>query len=210
MWFGWKKNLTKKQKLIFLIVDFLSFFLSFFPYVFFPLIPVLRMGRCVDTLYAAMRMIQHEDFLIRFDCGLSKVSFAGFLLCDHIVWLGRNRFAAVEVDWWTRSSYRFWLLSIVLNLVRDYVEIKRRLSTHKVLHAYKESPRTLLRNLTDFAEKHKDVVIDTVKNGCDIFIPLAALDHINLSPITIGLLGVISSAVGIYGVVDPFAKLPLT
>jgi peroxin-11B len=51
------------------------------------------------------------------------------------------------------------------------------------------------------------VVVDTVKNGCDVMIPLTALGYMRLSPGTVGLLGVVSSVAAIISLVDPLARL---
>lgn len=173
-------------------------------------VTVLRLGRCVDTLYSAMNLIHHEDKLVSFNCAISKIAYSMFLLCDHIIWFGRAGLADVDTARWNRIANKYWLFTIVINLVRDYFEIKRLLVGSKILVKCKCSdPKVVVRRLMEFSEAHKDVVLDLVKNSCDIFIPLVALSYVNFSPATVGLLGVISSVVGIYTVVDPFAKLPL-
>lgn len=134
-----------------------------------------------------------------------------FLLCDHIIWFGRSGLADVDTVGWNRIASKYWLFTITINLIRDYFEIKRLLKSSKIFVKCKcNDPNVMVKKLLEFSETHKDIVLDTLKNSCDIFIPLAALNYINLSPATVGLLGVISSIVGIYTVVDPFAKLPLT
>lgn len=170
---------------------------------------VLRMGRCIDTLYTAMCLVNHEDTLVSFNCAVSKVSYSLFLLCDHIIWFGRNGFTNVDINRWNRIACRYWLLSIVMKLVRDYVEIRRVLRNCKLILKFND--RTLLmKNIRTFTEAHKDILLDTLKNTCDIFLPLAALNYINLSPGAIGFLGIISSMTGVYTIWDPFAKLPLS
>lgn len=156
-------------------------------------------------------MVSHEDALVSFNCAISKVSYSMFLLCDHIIWFGRSGFTDVDTNRWNRIACKYWLISITMNLVRDYVEIKRLLANSKLILKYKDTDRKIIfRNIMAFTEAHKDVLLDTLKNSCDIFLPLAALNYVNLSPGTIGFLGVISSVAGIYTVLDPFAKLPLS
>ncbi|XP_065217356.1 peroxisomal membrane protein 11B [Planococcus citri] len=171
---------------------------------------ILRLGRCLDTLYSAMNLIHHDDKLISFNCAISKIAYSMFLLCDHIIWFGRAGLADIDTSRWNRIANKYWLFTIVINLARDYFEIKRLLAGSKMFAKCKCSdPKMAIRKLIEFSETHKDVVLDLVKNSCDIFIPLAALNYVNLSPATIGMFGVVSSIVGIYTVVDPFAKLPL-
>ncbi|KAG5888808.1 hypothetical protein JTB14_032721 [Gonioctena quinquepunctata] len=54
---------------------------------------------------------------------------------------------------------------------------------------------------------NQSVVIDTIKNGCDFFIPLTALGHVKLSPGTVGVLGTISSIAGLLVLLEPSRKL---
>lgn len=54
---------------------------------------------------------------------------------------------------------------------------------------------------------HGDVAVDTVKNLCDIFIPLNSLGFVKLNTATIGLLGVISSIVGALPQFNPMIKM---
>jgi peroxin-11B len=58
-----------------------------------------------------------------------------------------------------------------------------------------------------YLDMHKDIVLDTLKNGCDFFIPFTSLGFIKLSPKTIGMLGVISSVAGLLVILEPRAKL---
>ncbi len=169
------------------------------------------MGRCLDTLYTALNMIKDDDTIIRVNCAISKVSYALFLLCDHILWFGRYGYMEVDVTRWNRTANRYWLLMITMNLIRDYAEVSRLYRNGKILVNWNfKDPKCTVKHLLALTTTHKDVTLDIVKNVCDLFLPLAALNVVNLSPSTVGLLGVVSSAVGIYTILDPFAKLPLS
>ena len=55
----------------------------------------------------------------------------------------------------------------------------------------------------------KDLVIDTVKNACDLSLPLKALGYLpGANPALIALLGTISSVSGIFPLMFPDCKLP--
>ena len=55
----------------------------------------------------------------------------------------------------------------------------------------------------------KDLVIDTVKNACDLSLPLKALGYLpGANPALIALLGTISSISGIFPLMFPDCKLP--
>ena len=45
--------------------------------------------------------------------------------------------------------------------------------------------------------------MDTLKNLADFWLPMSALGHINLSPVLVGILGVISSITSALPLIDP-------
>lgn len=65
----------------------------------------------------------------------------------------------------------------------------------------------LCGNLLTLFQYNKGVVIDTVKNVCDFFIPFTALGYVKLTPGTVGWLGTVSSLMGLIVLVEPLAKL---
>lgn len=56
-------------------------------------------------------------------------------------------------------------------------------------------------------KKNQPLLLDTVKNVADIFLPLSSLGYINLSPGIQGLLGLISSLLSLMCVWDSTLKL---
>lgn len=174
---------------------------------------MLRFGRCLDTLYTTLTLFQHPDATVRSALILSRIGQALFLLADHVLWLGRADVCNVDTERWSRTSNKYWLYSITLNLVRDFYEISKIFKAKK----YSILPHSGCNNMKDIFEvlvrvllvlqQNRAVVIDTVKNGCDFFIPLTALGHLNLSPGTVGWLGVISSLAGLLVLVEPSIKM---
>lgn len=174
---------------------------------------MLRFGRCADTLYATLPLFRHEDPTVRSVLILSKISHALFLLADHLLWLGRADVCAVDTERWSRLSNKYWLYSITLSLIRDFYEISKIFKTQKCSIV----PRNGFKNMNDVIEvimrvvavfeQNRSVMIDTVKNSCDFFIPLSALGHIKLSPGTVGWLGTVSSLAGLLVLLEPSVKM---
>lgn len=54
---------------------------------------------------------------------------------------------------------------------------------------------------------NKPILMDTIKNSCDILIPLSSMGYVDLSPKIVGLLGVVSSVLGLIVMVKPNCKL---
>lgn len=173
---------------------------------------MLRFGRCFDTVFTTLPLFQHHDPAVRSVLILSKISHALFLLADHFLWLGRADVCTIDTDRWSRLSNKYWLYSITLNLVRDFYEISKIIKAQKSI-----APRNGCKNANDVIEtvlrlftilqQNRSVMLDTVKNGCDFFIPLTALGHVKLSPGTVGWLGVISSLAGLLVLVEPSVKM---
>lgn len=177
---------------------------------------VLRLGRCIDTLYSALNTIQLEDPWLRFTLTLSKVAQALFLYADHVVWLSRSGFFKAEADW-NKIANKFWLVSIIANLARDFYEIIHILEMYTVTllkpSQFLSGPMKnvavsdSLKHLLFLVNCHKDVFVDTVKNSCDLFIPLTALGYTKFSPSVVGTLGAVSSLAALVTLVKPITKL---
>ncbi|XP_055917599.1 peroxisomal membrane protein 11B-like [Eupeodes corollae] len=182
---------------------------------------LLRFGKCLDLFYASLKTFHYPDAAIRVTLTLSKLSQALYLIADHLMWLSRTGlFKSINARKWSQTANKYWLLSITMNLCRDVYEILRLVDLHRAarksgvantrLSACIRSPRDFQRlALQSYGVLygHRDVVVDTVKNVCDFFIPFAALGYANLSPRTIGLLGTISSMAGIMVMAEPSTQL---
>ncbi|KAI5633552.1 peroxisomal biogenesis factor 11 (PEX11) domain-containing protein [Phthorimaea operculella] len=178
---------------------------------------ILRLGRCVDVGYTALNTMQIEDPILRFCLTASKLSNALFLYADHIVWLTKSGFLKTDSEKWNKTANKFWLLSIVANLARDLYELCHIIKLHNPTFL---KPSELLNGpakTINYAETakyvfmlmncHKDVFIDTLKNSCDLFIPLTALGFTKFSPSTVGMLGAVSSLAALVTIVQPISKL---
>lgn len=151
---------------------------------------------------------------------MSKISQALFLLADHLLWLARTGLTTVNAKKWSKVANKYWLFSIIMNLCRDFYEIARVLDLHRAgckggitrckiptsINSPADVKRLALQSYV-MVLGHKDILVDTVKNMCDFFIPLTALGYTSLTPRTIGLLGAISSAAGLWALLDSTAKL---
>lgn len=195
----------------------------------FQIISVLRFGKCIDLLYAAQRTIHHTNVTLRLTLTLSKIAQALYLYADHIIWLSRSGLAkSVDAKKWNHTANKYWFVSIVVNLCRDFYELSR-LIDRTLNSGNGRNKQTIYRWLFDtnthisalskqdltkashqiygYVYENRAIFIDTTKNLCDVFIPLTALGYTQLKPRTIGLLGVISSIAAIIVLLQPAAKL---
>lgn len=197
---------------------------------------LLRLGRFIDVLYGAFKSIHNPNLLIRFTLTMAKINSAIYYLNDHVVWLGRVGLVKVNQESWSKRGNRYWFYSLVLVLLRDIYElwllinIDMRIRSHCSILSSSDShpslgtefclrsypsagfqmdsnPFNMFKPVSDFAFDHRDVVLDTVKNLCDLMIPLGSMGYAKLSPGLVGLCGIISSLIGILTIVDPLSKL---
>lgn len=174
-----------------------------------------RFGRCTDTLYTALSSINLNDPTLQNTITLSRINMALYLLTDHVIWLGRAGLADINTAKWSRLSYKLWLYYLVMNLSRDVYEISRIINNFVSLNEKipfgkierSSSVIATFQRLCSLIKVHKDVAFDTVKNGCDVCLPLAQLGYLSISPRTVGILGVISSIAGMLPLIDPSYKL---
>lgn len=142
---------------------------------------LLRLGTFIDVLHGARQSMHHPSLLTGAIVTLSKIANAMYLLGDHLIWIHRNNLIKVkDIKEWEKFSNQSWLYSIILNLVRDYFELQNH--------------------------QRSSVVLDTIKNCADFWIPMSALGHVQVSPFFVGLMGVTSSLLAILPLVDPNYK----
>lgn len=165
---------------------------------------MLRLGRFLDSLYSALETIRHPDLVIRVSITLARIADGLYLLADHVIWLSRAGIFRVNLDKWNNTANKYWLMTLTMNLTRDMYEIARILERKRF--SWDKTSDNWSRNVA-LLRHRQDVVLDTIKNLCDIFIPLSALGHTDLSPGVVGLLGVISSALAMYTLLKPQHKL---
>lgn len=189
---------------------------------------VLRIGKSLDFLHGALHTIHLPDHVLRITLTMSKINQAFYLIFDHIIWAGRVGLADVDKPKWLDLSARFWLFSLILNLIRDVYDIWRAL-VHELKVRDSQASRNLkLRNgfqdgsnlqhqrqvvpsnwevLLKCYLENKAVFLDFVKNACDLVLPMSSIGHIDASPGMQGLFGFLSSVVGVATAWDPLLRL---
>lgn len=116
----------------------------------------------------------------------------------------------VKSDFWVKYSNRFWLFATLLALIRDVYEIVKQLRLErKRLKQYSGpdgnvSTRATVANT--FAN-NPAATLDLAKNCTDLFIPAARLNLINVPGGLVGLMGVVSSILGLIATYNNNLKL---
>lgn len=175
---------------------------------------MFRLGKSVDSFRAALQTIHLANPLLRLVTTLIKLNRGLFLLLDHLIWAGRMQLVRIDMEFWNKLSMRFWLLTIVLGLLRDLYEValavrreRSRLKQHSSSLGGSESTPSVKQLAASVVRNNPPLVVDIVKNGADVLIPAARLDLVGVPSGLVGLLGVASSIAGLMMVWDEHLRL---
>ena len=163
-----------------------------------------------------------SDGVIRWTVTLSKISQAIFLIFDHIIYFHNLGVFVTNKKKWSNISAEFWLFSLLLNLIRNFYDIvniiqhelkaqdtmqkKSQYANGDAHHQDRNSSGTMSLVMKGLSE-NKPVALDLVRNLSDLILPLNTLGKVKASPGMQGMLGLISSAIGIATVWNPMLKL---
>ncbi|XP_027264018.1 peroxisomal membrane protein 11A isoform X2 [Cricetulus griseus] len=122
--------------------------------------------------------------------------------------------------WATRHYYYFLLMSLVRDLYEILLQMERVASDrakrerssqgspgYSVVHEDTDWLQSFLRLLFHSLRQHPPLLLDTVKNFCDILIPLNQLGIYKSNLGVVGLGGLVSSVAGLITVMYPQLKL---
>ena len=166
--------------------------------------PVFRLGKSVDNFRAALQTVHLRDVLLRILVTLTKLNRGIYLFIDHLIWAYRMNLLRLHVATWNKHANRFWMLAICLGLMRDLYELfraahveRKRLQQYSSGPDSKENAISTWSLLQNVASNNPAIIVDLVKNGADIWLPVSRLDILYIPSGIVGLLGVVSSLAGI-------------
>lgn len=198
--------------------------MSFF--FFSPPLSVFRLGNTINSIVAAKRTMRLSDRVLCLCLSVANVNRALYFICDNVLW-ARNvgLIRDIDKDRWSTHASRCYLFSLVMNLTRDaYVitqlMVQRLRDKHfrqKMDSHINESPEvaeTVIPQLDAFfflllesLKSHPAVALDTLKNICDLSIPLDRLGIRQSNAGVVGFCGLISSLIGILTLIKPQLKI---
>lgn len=187
---------------------------------------LFRLGNSADALESAKRAIHLPDVVLRFCITVSNLNRAMYFACDNILWAGKSGLLPhVDQEKWSQRSFRYYFFALILNLSRDAYEIwllmereacgkrPKGSETRHTLRADSSLQQLVLRLkvqlhlLVHVLRSNPPLLVDVVKNACDIFIPLDKLGLYKTNPGFVGLCGLTSSVLSILTIVHPWLKL---
>ncbi|KAJ6634096.1 hypothetical protein lerEdw1_014144 [Lerista edwardsae] len=189
---------------------------------------LFRLGNSADALEAAKRAIHLSDRVLRLCVTVSHLNRAMYFACDNVLWAGKSGLVPhMDQEKWSQRSFRYYLFALILNLTRDAYEVRLLMEREGDGRGPKggggddgralregAQPQRLARRLRlqlhllgRVLRGNPPLLLDLVKNACDLFIPLDKLGLYKTGPGFVGLCGLTSSALSILAIVHPWLKL---
>lgn len=177
-------------------------------------------------MQATKQSIRATDPVPRLCLTLANLNRVIYFICDTMLWVKSvGLVAGISKEAWRRRAARHYYYFLLLSLARDVYEISLQMGRVAHDRAKKEkgssqSPsgfsvadeetewlQSFLLLLFRSLKRHPPLLLDTVKNLCDILIPLSQLGIYKSNRGLIGLGGFVSSVTGIITVAYPHMKL---
>lgn len=195
---------------------------------------LLRLGNSVEALEAAKRAIHLSDSVLRLCLTISHLNRAMYFACDNILWAGKTSLIPkLDQHKWSQRSFRYYLFALILNLTRDVYELRLLMESESRYSASKASSsmssgvsrsddpsnatvapsiasawlRKQLHLLVTVLYNNPPLLLDLLKNSCDIVIPLDRLGIYSTGPGVVGACGLASSVLSILTLIHPWLKL---
>ncbi|KAM4618664.1 peroxisomal membrane protein 11A isoform 1-T2 [Polymixia lowei] len=187
---------------------------------------LLRLGNVVSSVEAAKRTIHLSDPVLCLCLTVANINRGLYFICDNVLWarsVGLIR--DIDKERWSVNASRYYFLSLVMNLTRDVYVIsqlmtqrardknfQQRLNRHlddspEVAEVVAPQLDAFLFVLFESLKSNPAVALDTVKNICDLFIPLDRLGIYQSNSGVVGFCGLISSLLGIVTLLQPKLKI---
>lgn len=187
---------------------------------------LFRLGNTVSSVHAARRTMQLSDPVLRFCLTISNLNRALYFICDNVLW-ARNVGLVHNLDKerWSFNASRLYFFSLVMSLTRDAYVIAQIMVKKTRDRQYQQKAQQHLNEHQDVAcviipeldafffllyeslKTHPQVVLDTLKNVCDLFIPMDRLGIYQTNAGVVGFCGLMSSLLGILSVLKPGLRM---
>lgn len=189
---------------------------------------LFRLGNSADALEAAKRAIHLSDIVLRFCITVSHLNRAMYFACDNILWAGKTGLVpCMDHEKWSQRSFRYYLFALIMNLSHDAYEIRLLMERETNAKSQKGSCtngqsgpgedhrfhqlalklKLQLALLAQVLRSNPPLLLDVMKNACDIFIPLDELGLFKSSSGFVGLCSLTSSVLSILTILHPWLKL---
>ncbi|XP_059808896.1 peroxisomal membrane protein 11A isoform X1 [Hypanus sabinus] len=190
---------------------------------------LFRLGNTLDSVQTARRNIHISDPVLRFCLTVIPLSRAVYYICDNILWAGAAGLSNINKEKWSKRCNHYYFFSLIVSLGRDIYEVvqlvkeealaqrrqqSKSMTTLENNHVQKEciwiariKAKVFLVLLFQCLRNNPPVLLDIVKNLCDLTLPLDKLGICKTSAAVVGLCGLLSSILSILTLTHPVLKL---
>ncbi|NWW71509.1 PX11A protein, partial [Climacteris rufus] len=180
---------------------------------------MFRLGNMVHALVAARKSAELPDVVPRLCLTASHLSRALYFVCDAVLWLRSVGLQpAIDRPKWHSWATKCYYYSLLMSLARDWYEISWRLEQAALEEKTKENcwqkhdvkcdgGHGFFLQFFQVLKRNPPLLLDLVKNLCDLSGPLDTLGIYKSNPGVIGFCGILSSLVGILTLANPHLKL---
>nr|XP_060611173.1 peroxisomal membrane protein 11A [Anolis sagrei ordinatus] len=180
---------------------------------------LFRLGNMIHAIVAARQSAQLPNVIPRLCLTASNLNRAMYFICDTVLWVKSVGLVSnVDKKKWRDWATRCYYYSLMMNLAEDLYELCWRMERMARMQSPKEDSSSCSHNVDESLlpfplflclalRKHPPLLLDTVKNLCDLSSPLDRLGIYRSNPGIIGICGLISSLVGILTIAKPQLRL---
>ncbi|XP_004617573.2 peroxisomal membrane protein 11A isoform X1 [Sorex araneus] len=187
-----------------------------------------RLGNVLHALQATQQSLHATEVVPRLCLTLANLNRVLYFICDTVLWARSvGLVASVDKDRWRGWAARHYYYSLLLSLARDVYELAlhmERLARQRARRArlLAQTPaghsvadeevvwlQSFLLLLFRSLKEQPPLLLDAVKNVCDLLNPLNQLGIYESNPGVIGLGGLVSSLAGLAAVLYPHLKLKI-
>lgn len=187
---------------------------------------LFRLGNTANSIEAAKRTMQLSDRVLCLCLTAANVNRALYFICDNALWatsIGLIR--SLDKERWSLNAHRFYFFSLIMNLTRDVYAVLQLMVQNSRDKQFRQQMSQHLNEGPDVADavipqldafvylllhtlkSHPAVALDTLKNLCDLFIPLDRLGIYQSNAGVVGFCGLMSSLIGIVTLAQPTLKI---
>lgn len=179
----------------------------------------------MSSIDAARKTLYLSDPVLRCCVTVANLNRALYFICDNALWARSiSLIQNLDKEWWSRNASRYYFFSLVMSLVQDAYLIgqlmvqksrdgRYRQKVDRHLNESQDTATVIIPQLDAFAfllieslKSHPALVLDVLKNVCDLFIPLDKLELYRTNEGVTGFCGLASSLIGILLVLKPSLK----
>ncbi|XP_061750789.1 peroxisomal membrane protein 11A [Nerophis ophidion] len=187
---------------------------------------LLRLGNAASAIEAAKRAVRLSDRVLCLCLTTANINRALYFICDNALW-ARNvgLVRGIDKERWSANASRCYLLSLITSLTRD-VYVISQLMVHRARDQHfrqkmdahlNQSPEVVdviipqldafLFLLLHSLKSQPSVFLDTIKNICDLPLPLDKLGIYKSNAGVVAFCGLVSSLIGIVTLIQPKLRI---